>query len=414
MKEHFCVSKSLTDFTSIAPDHGIEQENRTLKVIGVIIGITQNEKALDKFFLIATGLSKTMHEFENEYGLDSKTNKIQHHEITGGKLARMMTNASSLTGVFVEHGDPFLREDEEDTVYNLFTKEVMNENVAQDIIDRDKIGQQMFDQFSNERLTSGELSVWDKMKKRKIGAFKSSNATTEVRTGDKLTKVKEEQGMLQRLIVISRSRPDLDLKDCIGNYEFGIVPRSLSASDGSLLLPYDKAKILHHLEKFVDNQTPECENIIRQAYLAAVTDTQDLQMGSNNISQLPDITTSAMTSAEIPADQSYKVIFIEGMALVNSITKTEDIKTCRDFAMVFIDRLAKITEKYSEIRLVFDRYITSSLKKQNENPENKGKVNVLQYKRFYINTEHFTQRLSFSCQNQSRTYRIFSSEMFTS
>ena len=122
MKGHFCVSKSLTDFTSIAPDHGIEQENRTLKVIGGILGITQNERALDKFFLIATGLSKTMHEFENEYGLDSETNKIQHHEITGGKLARMMNNASSLTGVFVEHGDPFLRENEEDTVYNLLTK----------------------------------------------------------------------------------------------------------------------------------------------------------------------------------------------------------------------------------------------------------------------------------------------------
>ena len=34
-------------------NQGIEQENRTLKVIGGIVGITQNEKALDKFFLIA-------------------------------------------------------------------------------------------------------------------------------------------------------------------------------------------------------------------------------------------------------------------------------------------------------------------------------------------------------------------------
>ena len=91
------------------------------------------------------------------------------------------------------------------------------------------------------------------MRKRKLGTFENSNSTTEVRTGDKLIKVKEERRLLQRLIIISRRRPDLDLKDCIGNYEFGIVPRSLFASDGSLLLPYDKAKILHHLEKLVDN-----------------------------------------------------------------------------------------------------------------------------------------------------------------
>ena len=69
----------------------------------------------------------------------------------------------------------------------------MNDNVAQDIIDRDKIGQQMFDQFSNKRLISGILAVWDIMKKRKLGTFKSSNATTEVKTGDKLTKVKVER-----------------------------------------------------------------------------------------------------------------------------------------------------------------------------------------------------------------------------
>ena len=43
----------------------------------------------------------------------------------------------------------------------------MNENVAQYIIDCDKIGQQISAQFSNERLTSGKLSVWDKMKKTK-------------------------------------------------------------------------------------------------------------------------------------------------------------------------------------------------------------------------------------------------------
>ena len=52
-KGNFCVSKGVAGFTSIAPDHGIEQGNRTLKVIGGIVGITQNEKALDKFFLVA-------------------------------------------------------------------------------------------------------------------------------------------------------------------------------------------------------------------------------------------------------------------------------------------------------------------------------------------------------------------------
>ena len=47
------MTKGVSGFTSIAPAQAIEQENRTLKVIGGIVGITQNEKALDKFVLIA-------------------------------------------------------------------------------------------------------------------------------------------------------------------------------------------------------------------------------------------------------------------------------------------------------------------------------------------------------------------------
>ena len=49
MKGNFGVLKSVSGFTPIAPDHGIEQENRRHKIIGGIAGITKNEKALDKF-----------------------------------------------------------------------------------------------------------------------------------------------------------------------------------------------------------------------------------------------------------------------------------------------------------------------------------------------------------------------------
>ena len=54
--------------------------------------------------------------------------------------------------------------------------------------------------------------------------------------------------------VAARSRPDLDLKECIGKYEFGLIPRSLFASDGSLLLAYDKAKVLNHLEALIKDE----------------------------------------------------------------------------------------------------------------------------------------------------------------
>ena len=76
MKGNFGVTKDVAGFTSIAPDQGIEQENRTPYVIGGIVGITQNEKALDKFFLvIAQELSQLLHDFAAEYGSDNKRQK---------------------------------------------------------------------------------------------------------------------------------------------------------------------------------------------------------------------------------------------------------------------------------------------------------------------------------------------------
>ena len=114
----------------------------------------------------------------------------------------------------------------------------------------------MFVEFVTERLTERRLCVWVKMTKMKIKTFKTSNAMIEINAGGKLIKIKEERGLLQRLIVISRIRPQLDMKECIGTYEFGVVPRSLFASDGTVLLAYDKAKILHHMQLFVSNEQP--------------------------------------------------------------------------------------------------------------------------------------------------------------
>ena len=112
----------------------------------------------------------------------------------------MMKNARKLTDVFREHGDHFMAPEDEDEIYNLLTKEVMNEKVSKDILERDESGQRMFVEFAIERLTEGRLCVCDKMTKKKLNTFKTSNATIENNAayGGKLVEIKEERGMLQK------------------------------------------------------------------------------------------------------------------------------------------------------------------------------------------------------------------------
>ena len=61
------------------------------------------------------------------------------------------------------------------------------------------------------------------------------------------------------------------------------------------------------------------------------------------------------------------------MALVNSVSKTDQMKTCDDFAQAFIERLSTISANYDEVRLVFDKYIDSSLKDTMRQKRTKGK-----------------------------------------
>ena len=58
--------------------------------------------------------------------------------------------------------------------------------------------------------------MWDNITKKTLKTFTTSNATIEMNAGGNLVKIKEERGLLERLIVIGRSRTQLDLKKCIG------------------------------------------------------------------------------------------------------------------------------------------------------------------------------------------------------
>lgn len=221
------------------------------------------------------------------------------------------------------------------------------------ILERDQTGEEMLKQFAFDRLTEGKLGVWDKMQKQKLQTFKSTSATAEMRMGDKLIKVKEELGLLQRLIVISRSRPELDLKECIGAYEFGVIPRSLFASDGSMLFACNKAKILHQLEKLLVECSQAQRHVTQDETMTENSDVNEVDMitnadvnfGAETLMSQQSIEPSAH-DPQVSSDEqthgssfhvrsqidtpshsgvtpNHKVIIIAGMALVNKVRKTD-------------------------------------------------------------------------------------------
>ena len=49
-----------------------------------------------------------------------------------------------------------------------------------------------------------------------------------------LTELKEDRGLFARMLIVARSRQEIDLKGSFSKYEFSVVPRALFSSDGSM------------------------------------------------------------------------------------------------------------------------------------------------------------------------------------
>ena len=262
------------------------------------------------------------------HGCIRNETRAHHHELTGGKLSRITRNKNKLFKVLIDHGNLFT--DTETDLCNLTTRAVVPENIASDVVNRDEIGQKASESFVKDRSTDRNVGVWEPVKKLKLGCFKKTSVQSNICILDKIVKVKEERQLLQRFIVAARSRDDLDFSDCISNYEMRLIPRSLFSPDGSLLLASDKSKMVCHLEELVAKKQEQHASTV-------------------------DIATVQLTV-------SYKVVIIDGMALVNSNKKIKQMQTCKDFSNLFLDKLISITRNYNEVKLVFDRYQQNSLK----------------------------------------------------
>ena len=211
--------------------------------------------------------------------------------------------------------------DNDHNVYNILTKAILPEKSAVQFLKIEE-GEKLLNDFINERLC-GTTSIWEPIKRRKLPTFKENSVTSKVKFADKVITLKEERRLLTRFVMASRERPEVDLSKYLGQYEISVVPRSMFNSDGIVRIASDKSAIMHEIEKIIGNK-----NVI------------NLQEDS----------------------EIERTIMFDGMGLVNRIKKSDNIKACKDFADVFVQRIMHESRSIQQVNLIFDHYMTSSLK----------------------------------------------------
>ena len=200
-EDNFAISKHSIPFSAIDPDHGIEQEHKKMKVKRGFIGITGDEHALEKYFIIAPTLARFAQEFKDYAGIEARQPSSLHHEVVGEKGSRMIVNAAKMTNIIKRQGNPFLKDD----MYNLVTFAVVPSNVTSNIENRDWLGRQALEKFVSARMTEKTVNFWDLQKKNNWSYFKDVAATVQTKINGKLTSIKQERKLLSQLLVVAKS-----------------------------------------------------------------------------------------------------------------------------------------------------------------------------------------------------------------
>ena len=120
----------------------------------------------------------------------------------------------------------------------------------------------------------------------------------------------------------------------------------------TVLLVYDKAKILHHIELLVSNEQIGLHTQAMETSTSIASNNENGQeTGASGITHFPDLTRKCLTGINDTLPK-YKMIIIDSMSVVNAIPMTQIIKTCNDFAHFFLDQLSIMAGNYDEVWLV--------------------------------------------------------------
>ncbi|KAJ8049223.1 hypothetical protein HOLleu_01865 [Holothuria leucospilota] len=337
-EENFIITKHEIPFTGIDPDHAIEQEHRKIKAKGGFVELTGNETALAKYAIIAPSLARIVQEFKEYAGIQGRQPCTLHHETVGEKSTQMIKYAADVVDVITKQGNPFMQSD----MFNLVTYAVTPAEVAKNIEDRDNLGREALEKFvSSIDMIEHTTGFWDSQKKNNITFFKDVGPVTKAKMKGQLVTVKQERRLLSQLLVVAKSRPEFEVKDAIGEYEFSNTPPSNFHPDGSKIMLSGKSQRVRVI--------------------------MDLPLPDNG--QQP--------TSEDSTGSTKEILIIDAMCIVNMVTKSPNEKfRASDFATKFLDIIINLSSPYDEVRIVFDQYLLGSLKETTRDKRTKKSTSI--------------------------------------
>ena len=355
----FVVHKTMRTFSAIAADQAHEQNNAHVKGEGGAVGLTDSPNAFRRWMVAGPEVARLLDEYTETWEQEvDKIEDCKHHEQIPSEQVRFNKQVKALANEMEDMGNPFLEESKD--LIALDTKNITDEAVVKTIDNIQALGKQQYETFTTERFVDKTKSLKEPIKRNKMPLFITPSTKKKTKTDEKVKSLKHDRTLFSRLYIACQTREG-SLQEFF-SYENQASPPSLS--DAGKLYHGTKSDIVECITPKLSTPTEGVQN----ASQAAASDGQELLEGEDTpiISQG---TVAQIAADPIPVDVD--VTILDGAAIVNMIKPDSTSITFGDYAdKQFVKYIDK--QKGTRVDLVFDEYISNSLKASERSNCGKG------------------------------------------
>ena len=255
---------------------------------------------------------------------ENEKTKLQYHEQTKHAQIDFARDVKALTGVIEEMGNLFC----DDSKYLLVidSRDLTDSAVINTLRQIEKLRQEQYDTYVNERLVDQTKPITDPIKRNNLPLFSRPRVREKPRTQLQVSSLKNDCSLLSRLFIASQTR-DGDLHEFFA-HENQACPPALS-NMGKMRL-WTKSDLVGYLENLLPPQ------------------------------------------ANAAASPPVEVKILDGAAIVNMLAPG-NANTLSEYAsQIFLPYITSQLEHTSRVDIVWDEYLTGSLKGGTRNRRGKG------------------------------------------
>lgn len=316
---HWVVHKTKNRFSAMPIDQAHEQNNAIVKGSGGAVGLTQNPSAFRKWLLAGPEQARLIHEFEEQFVIE-KEREYFHHDEGFSTQKTFKLDVLSLVEAIKNMGNPFLDQSEE--LLTLDTGNVLDQSVVETVRTIEALGKEQFKNYYKSVLVDCTSSIHEPIKKNNLPLFKCPKPKSKTKQSKIVENLKDDVSLFSRLYIVAQNR-NCDLPTFF-KHENQPFPPSLS--EYGKLRSSKKSDLMNLLLSYDQREPPPF----------------------------------------------FDVIAIDGAALVH-LLPTANITTFDEYAdSVFLPYLSRQLEKCVRLDVVWDAYITDSIKASTREKRGQG------------------------------------------